>query len=83
MSRSIAFDTLEYAKKLESVGIPAEQAEVHAEALAGIIDERLASKQDILDLRRDMKEMEMRLTIKLGAMLVVAIGIFATLVKLL
>lgn len=83
MAHALAFDTLGYAKKLEAVGVPQEQAEVHAEALAEIIDERLATKQDILDLRRDMKEMEMRLTIKLGTMLVIAIGVFATLVKLL
>ncbi len=35
------------------------------------------------NLRRDMKEIEMRLTIRLGAMMVVAVGVVATLVKLL
>lgn len=35
------------------------------------------------DLARDMKELEYRLTIKLGAMLVVAVGVMATLVKVL
>ncbi|MGH8610851.1 MAG: hypothetical protein ACREYF_02090 [Gammaproteobacteria bacterium] len=35
------------------------------------------------DLARDMKELEYRMTIKLGAMLVVAVGAMATLVKLL
>ena len=53
----------------------------------GIIDERLASKQDILDLRRDMKEMELRLkhdlTLRLGGMLAAAIAVIAALVKLL
>jgi len=34
-------------------------------------------------LRRDMKEQEMRLTITLGAMMAIAIGAVATLVKLL
>ena len=41
------------------------------------------TKHDIAELRRDMKEQEMRLTIKLGAMLVIAISVVATLVKLL
>jgi len=56
---------------------------VQAEALAHVIDERLATKDDIVGLKRDLKEMEMRLTIKLGTMLVIAIGIFATLIKVL
>jgi len=43
----------------------------------------LATKRDIDDLRRDMREMEQRLIIKLGSMMVVAIGIVAVLVKLL
>ncbi|MFO1428624.1 MAG: hypothetical protein U1F76_00560 [Candidatus Competibacteraceae bacterium] len=40
-------------------------------------------KRDIAELKRDMKELEMRLTIKLGAMLAIAVGVMATLVKLL
>ena len=87
MSNAIAFDTLAYAKKLKLVGFTEEQAEVQAEALAQIIDERLATKQDILTLSRDMKEMELRLkhdlTIRLGAMLTAGIVIVAALVKLL
>ena len=35
------------------------------------------------ELKRDMKELELRLTIKLGAMLALAVGAVATLVKLL
>ena len=83
MSGSLAFDTLAYAKKLKEAGLTEAQAEIHAEALAEIVDERLATKQDILDLKRDMKEMEMRLTIRLGAMLTAGIVIVAVLVKLL
>ena len=35
------------------------------------------------ELKRDLKELELRLTIKLGAMLALAVGAVATLVKLL
>ena len=45
-------------KKLKAVGVPEEQAEVQAEAFAEIIEGRLATKQDILALKRDMKELE-------------------------
>ncbi len=39
--------------------------------------------RDIEDVRRDMREMEQRLIIKLGALIALAIGIVAALVKLL
>ena len=87
MSSSLAFNTLAYAKKLKEAGVTEAQAEVQAEALAEIIDERLATKRDLKELevalKRDMKEMEMRLTIRLGAMLTAGIVIVAALVKLL
>ncbi len=94
MPNVIAFDTLAYVKKLKAVGVPEEQAEVQAETFTEIIEERLATKQDILALKRDIKELEialkrdikeleMRLTIRLGAMMTAGIVIVATLVKLL
>ena len=58
MPEVIAFDTLAYAKKLKSVGFTEDQAEVQAEALAQIIDERLATKQDIFSLKRDIEELK-------------------------
>lgn len=56
-----------------------------------IIEERLATKQDLkeleLRLKQDLKELELRLkldlTLRLGGMLVAGIAIVATLVKLL
>jgi len=80
---TLAFDTLAYSKKLKAAGVPEKQAEVQAEAFAEIIEERLTTKQDIMMLRRDMKELEMRLTIRLGIMMAASIAIVATLVKLL
>lgn len=93
MGHAIAFDTLAYAKKLIAAGVPAQQAEVQAEAIAEIIEDRLSTKQDlkelevalkhdILDLKRDMKEMEQRIIIKLGAMMAASIAIIAALIKL-
>jgi predicted phage-related endonuclease len=91
---TVTFDTLAYSKKLRAAGVPEKQAEVQAEAFAEIIEERLATKQDIVllqrdiktletDLKRDMKEMEMRLTIRLGVMMAGCIAVVATLVKIL
>lgn len=55
---TMAFDTLSYAKKLESAGFTHEQARAQAEALAEIVSDNLATKADIAALQRDMKEME-------------------------
>ena len=87
MGNAIAFDTLAYSKKLIEAGVPAKQAEVQAETFAEIIDERLATKQDLkemelaFDLR--LRELEMRLTIRLEVMMAASIAIVAALVKLL
>lgn len=87
MSHAIMFDTLAYAKKLKTAGFTEEQAEVQAEAMAELVDEKLATKQDLKmmesGLKRDMKEMEMRLTIRLGVVQAASIAIIAALVKIL
>ncbi len=85
------FDTLAYAKKLKAAGFTDDQAEIQAQTLVEIIEERLATKQDLkeleLSLKQDLKELELRLkldlTLRLGGMLVAGIAIVATLVKLL
>lgn len=86
MSDHVMFDTLAYAKKLKSAGFTEDQAEIQAEALAKIIDEKLATKQDVRDLQRDIKEMEIRfkhdLTLRLGAMMAASMAIVVAIVKL-
>jgi len=85
------FDTLAYAKKLKAAGFTDDQAEIQAQTLVEIIEERLATKQDLkeleLRLKQYLKELELRLkldlTLRLGGMLVAGIAIVATLVKLL
>ncbi|MCD4696735.1 MAG: hypothetical protein K8S16_10900 [Bacteroidales bacterium] len=87
MPRAITFDTLSYAKKLISVGVPQEQAEVQAETFSEIIESELATKRDMKELetslKRDIKELEQKLIIKLGFLIAASIAIVATLVKLL
>jgi len=94
---TITFATLKYANTLKAAGVSAAQAEAEAVALSEVLEmnlKELVTKEDLLitknelkrdidDVRRDMKEMEQRLTIKLGAMMGVSIGIVAVLVKLL
>ena len=73
---TIVFDTHAFVKELAEAGMPEKQAEVLARSQATLINETLATKQDL-------KELELRLTMRLGTMMVVAIGAVATLVKLL
>ena len=84
---SIAFDTHAFVKDLTRAGMTEEQAELLARSQATPIDEKLATKQDLKALGarlcRGMKELELRLTLRLGSMMVVAIGVIAALVKLL
>lgn len=84
---AVAFDTLAYANKLKQAGVPDRQAEVQAEAMAELVEERLATKRDLSELEERlanrMNELEYRLTVRLGSMLVVAVSILAALVKLL
>jgi hypothetical protein len=91
------FDSLGYARRLRDRGVPQEQAEAHAEAARDFIMAELVTKPDlqvalqaaIAPLERKVDKLEMnienlstQLTLRLGAMIVVAIGALATLLKL-
>jgi len=87
---AITFDTLKFSNRLKAAGVPDKQAEAEAEVLAEALEvnlKELVTKADLTHevelLRRDMREMEQRIVIKLGALMAFAIGIVATLVKLL
>ena len=81
---AIMFDTHAFVKELTEAGMPEPQAEVLARSQATLINEKLVTKQD---LKRELRELELRLkhdlTLRLGSMMVLAIGVVAALVKLL
>jgi hypothetical protein len=64
---AMPFDTLKLARRLESAGFPAQQAGDMAEAIAEAVSQ-LATKADLRDL-------DQRMTIKFGGMIVVAVGV--------
>jgi hypothetical protein len=76
---TVAFDTHAYIKKLKSVGVSEEQAEVQAEALSNAFGEELVTKQY---LKAEIERLELRLTVKMGALIALAVGIIATLIRL-
>lgn len=88
---TITFDTLKFADTLKAAGVPDKQAEAEARALADAFSSNaseLATKGDVKDLRsemelmrKDMQAMEMRLTIKLGAIIAAAVGILIAVLR--
>ena len=59
---AIAFDTYLFIKKLEASGFEEKQAEALSEVIKEVQEaqlEKLATKQDILELKRDIKELEL------------------------
>lgn len=90
---TITFDTLRYANRLKAAGVPSEQAEALAEVFQNNLKElatrgdlnllQQALKADISQIKADMVQLEQRMTIKLGSLMVVAIGVVATLVSVL
>ena len=51
----ISFDTLDYAKRLESGGVPPAQAAAHAAALAGILVPHAVSQTDLAAFEERLK----------------------------
>lgn len=95
---TVTFDTLKYVRQLEAAGIAPQQAEAFITAqrdiLSDALDTQLATKADILRLESKVDAgllhienktdaLELRLTIKLGAIVVIAVGAVAAIVKLL
>lgn len=74
------FDKLIYLETLKASGIPEDQARAHAHALDEALRDSVATRQDIALLRSDMEKLELRLTVKMGAM-IIALGGFLAAVK--
>jgi len=86
-------DTLRYTKQLEGVGVSREQAEAHVQILGEMMEKNFATRQDLKDLehelnsfrqefKHDMRDLEQRMTIKLGTIVSIAIGVAVALAKL-
>ena len=85
---AVPFDTLKFARRLEDAGLTATTAAGASEALAEALSGAgLATKSDISALRTEVRsEMELLrrdLTIRLGGMMVVAVGVIITAIRFL
>jgi hypothetical protein len=91
---AITFDTLKYANRLKAAGAESRIAEAEAEALAEVFElnlKEVATRDDLKQMEERLNEkmdarffqLEQRMIIKLGGLMVIAIGTVATLVKIL
>ena len=62
---NLAFDTHKFVRDLTKAKMPKEQAEVLAQHYANLLKDRLATKDDIQALRKDIIHLEERSDIKL------------------
>ena len=84
---TVAFDTLRAARKLrDEGGFDERQAAILVDTFAEGMAETLATKADLKEteaaLRGEMRELEQRMTIRLGAMMVGAVALIVALIKL-
>lgn len=79
---TITFDTLKFANTLKAAGVPDKQAEAQAQAMADVLEVNIKDLVTKDDLQKELLLLEQRLVIKLGAIVVVAVGAIAALVKL-
>jgi hypothetical protein len=77
---AMAFDTLGYVRRLQEAGVERKVAEAHADLAKDMI---LADLVTTRELDKRLTELELRLTIKVGGMLVVAVGVLVAAQKLL
>lgn len=83
---AFAFDTLGYSKRLRDAGVASNQAEAHAEAARDFIMTELATKSDLVAVRADLQTMadliSLRITVRLGSLMIAGIGALALLIRL-
>ena len=65
---TIPFDTLHHFERMVEAGFTEKQAKAQTEAIAELVDKKLATKQDL-------NVLWLKITITFGSMLAIAIGI--------
>ena len=91
---SLAFNTLKFTQRPEQVGVGREQAVAHAELArdmiladgatkADLTGMETALRTDLVSMKKDidssLRELELRMTVKLGAIIAAAVAIVAAL----
>ena len=77
---AVTFDTLKFTRKLKEAGFTAKQAEGVAVAFCDAVDDELVTKSY---LHAELAKLELRLTTRIGGMIVAAVAILLAFDKLL
>jgi len=88
----MALDTLSYARRLKSAGMPDAQAEAVAEATLDFVTAGAATTIDVADLKTDINALEQRLiykmetlsrqlSVRMGGLVAVGVAILAAIIK--
>ena len=84
---ALLFDTHKAVKDLQEAGFDEPQAEALVSTVGTAIVGNVATKQDVLDTRNDlrsgMQAMELRITLRMGGLIVAGVGLIIALDKLL
>jgi hypothetical protein len=78
---SVPFDTLKFVERLEAGGFTPAQAKAAAQAFAEASSQELATKSDIAKLESSIQLLEQKMTIKLGGLIVVAVGVLLAAIR--
>ncbi|MBF0161946.1 MAG: DUF1640 domain-containing protein [Magnetococcales bacterium] len=65
---SLLFDSYAYVRRLRDAGMDEQQAAIQAEAFMTLAEDRLATKQDITELKRDIETTKAELKRDIAAM---------------
>lgn len=80
---TITFDTFEAMQNLQKAGIPEKQAKAMVGVLKDTVGEQVSSKADIARLEEkietEIAKSELRMTIRLGGIMVTGIGVMVAL----
>ncbi|MGC1376143.1 MAG: hypothetical protein WA821_07975 [Anaerolineales bacterium] len=79
---TLTFDTLKFANRLKVAGVSDKQAEAEAEMLGEALEVNLKNPLTEDMLRRELLLLEQRITIKLGGIIAVAVGILIAVMRL-
>lgn len=77
---TVTFDTLKFVKELENAGMPQQQAEAQAKALANVLSESLdttlATKSDMQDVKAELKLMKWMIGFLIGGVMFILLRLY-------
>jgi len=82
----IRFNAITYANRLKNAGLASAIADVEAEEMSNLINNDLASKQDLLNvelkLLSEIKNLKNEMIVKLGSLMIAGIVVLGLIIKL-